>query len=887
MLKSNKRIILISIVTLFLSNLLTAQTKNKICSSEYINFNNNWYFSETDSYDYSLTTFKPDQAGWKKLDLPHGWSIKQDFDKKLEACTAFMPGGIGWYSKYFKTTINDDQHCFIVFDGVYNNAEFWINGMKIGEHPFGYSPIYYDLSNYLKPKGEINRISVRVNHSRYADSRWYSGSGIYRNVDLYITDNVYIPVWGTYITTPIVSKKLSKVNIKTSINCNGHDAISYGRGSNIQNATIKPEETHMIKGVVTTDIYNAKGKKIASSSKNFEIADSTINNSICVSQDIDIKNVKLWDCEHPYLYTANTYLTINGYKQKDHRKNFGFRTIRFDKDKGFFLNDKFTRIKGVCLHHDAGLVGAAVPKDVWKRRLKLLKDAGCNAIRTSHNPVSYEFLDLCDQMGFLVQEEFYDEWDLPKDKRYNMQDKEVDYITRGHSEHFQKWSERDLKNTMLRDRSHPCIFQWSIGNEIEWEYPGNRLATGIFTEKDLKGKMDWTLWRGTVPPNTPSEVRAFWKDYLKKHPQKYLIEETANKLAGWTREMDITRPVTANCILPTSSFETGYTDVLDVVGFSYKAQKYPYFKKTYPNKTMMGTENVCRWYEWKAVLDHKFIAGIFLWTGIDYLGECRTKDWPRKATANALLDVAGFPRGSYYQFKSLWSNEASIAIYTQTETKSIFKNDGDGHAVYKKKDYWKLAPRPWQNVNPYWNYTKETKTIVEIYSNCQEIELFLNGKSQGIQYLKDQPDHVYKWPVKYMPGKLVAKGVYNGKKVTQSLETTGPAVAIKLIADRHRMSANNTDVTHVVAKLIDAEGREVKNYDTNITFEIDGEYRFLGTDCGDSRKMKNFTSRICPTAFGKCLLEIQATHKDGVCNISASSENGQLKSKPITIKIEK
>jgi hypothetical protein len=822
------------------------------------NFNKDWLFTLYDSAEYALTTYNP--SDWRKLDLPHDWSIEHDFDESLEGCTAFLPGGIAWYSKKFTTVINENKKCYIIFDGVYNNAEFWINGMRIGNHPYGYAPIFYDLTDLLAPEGEENRISVRVDHSRYADSRWYTGSGIYRNVQLLIVDKLHIPVWGTFITTPEVTKDKASVNVQLGVK-NDYDL--------------------QMEGSLVTDIFNPEGEKVANVSTPISLI---AQQKSVVTQKVNLINPALWGVDSPQLYVAKTRVLVSNKVLEERITRFGIRNIHFDKDKGFFLNGESMKIKGVCLHHDAGVVGTAVPKDVWKRRLILLKEGGCNAIRCSHNPASDEFLDLCDELGFLVQNEFYDEWDLPKDKRYNMQDKEVDYITRGHSEHFQVWAEPDLKNTMLSSRNHPSIFQWSIGNEIEWTYPGNRGASGIFKETDENDKMDWTLWRTKTPPHTPEQVREYWKNFPK---QTFSIGETAAKLAKWTREMDTTRLVTANCILPTSSFETGYTDVLDVVGYSYKPHKYDYFKKTYPDKAMMGTENVPRYYEWKAVVERDFIAGLFLWTGVDYMGECRANHWPVKVTPHGPIDVAGFPRGSYYMFKALWRDDIPvISMYTQTAKKSIYKKDENGKLVEKKKDYWKLAPREWQAVNPYWNYSKDELTIVEVYSNCEEVELFQNGKSLGKQYLKNQEDYTYKWAVNYKDGKLLAKGVKSGEKAVTVLETVGEPVAVRLTADRNKMSANNTDVVHVVAQLLDKKGREVKNVDSEITFNIEGAHRFLGTDCGNTAKLKNFKGKTVPTEFGKCLLILQSTNVASIVTVTAQSKDGKLKSEAFKLIIE-
>ncbi|MFR9625880.1 MAG: glycoside hydrolase family 2 TIM barrel-domain containing protein [Rikenellaceae bacterium] len=820
-------------------------------------FNDGWLFTLNDSEDYRLTTFDP--SDWRTVDLPHDWSIELTFSAENEGCTGFAAGGIGWYSKIFDTPITKGERCYIIFDGVYNNADFWINGIKIGEHPFGYTPIYYDLTPLLAPSGESNRISVRVDHSRYADSRWYTGSGIYRNVDLLITKELHIPVWGTYVTTPEVSSQLATVEIKVDV---------------------KNDSPTTQKGEVISEIYSPKGTLVATVATHFSIEAGASTSTISTAS---IPSPELWSIDDPKLYNIKSRVVAEGESQGERTTTIGIRSIRFDKDSGFYLNGESMKIKGVCLHHDAGLVGAAVPKDVWRRRLVTLKEMGCNAIRTAHNPPSDEFLDLCDELGFLVQSEFYDEWDLPKDKRYNMQDKQIDYITRGHSENFQQWAEVDLKNTMLSSRNHPSIFQWSIGNEIEWTYPGNRSATGFFKGTDKNGKMDWTLWRVPTPPNSPEQVREFWANYPE---QTFDMGATATKLATWTRQMDTTRPITANLILPTSSLESAYAEVLDVVGFSYKETKYDYFREIYPERTFMGTENVVRWYEWKAVLDHDYISGIFLWTGVDYMGECRTNFWPLKVTPHGPLDIAGFPRGSYYAFQSFWTDQPVLEIYTQTEKLSTFKKDESGKAIEKKLDGWKLAPREWQKVNPYWNYAEGKATIVEIYSNCSSVELFQNGKSLGVQQLDDQDDRIYKWAVDYKRGKIVAKGVYNGRKVERSLESLGEATAIRLTPDRNSMYANNIDVLHIEAQLVDNKGRAIKHQEAEITFEIEGNYRFLGTDCGDTTKYDTFRSMSSSTNFGRSLLAIQSTYKGGNVTITAKDKSGNIICrKPLTITI--
>lgn len=824
-------------ITLFyiFSNVVILHAKE---NKNVINFNNNWKFQLSDSANYSFINYNDDS--WRLLNLPHDWSVEFPFDSiKGEGCTGYLPGGIGWYSKHFTTQINDNQKCFIVFDGVYNNSEYWINAKKIAIHPYGYSPILLDITDYLNPKGQDNRIAVRVDHSRYADSRWYTGSGIYRNVKMTITDKAFIPVWGTYITTTSVTKEKATVNIQ----------IEFKN----EYATSKNAE-------INTAFINSSGVKVAETKTVLQLA---ANSKKEIEQQCQINQPALWSVDHPNLYKAISTVRIEGNEVQKYITSFGIRTIRFDADKGFFLNGKNMKIKGVCLHHDAGIVGAAVPKDVWRRRLQTLKEGGCNAIRMSHNPASDELLDLCDEMGFLVQEEFFDEWDYPKDKRLNMKEKSVDYITRGYTEHFQEWGERDLKIVMRRDRNRACIFQWSIGNEIEWTYEGNKEATGFFGA-DANGGYFWNQ-----PPYSKERIR----ENLTKMPvTTYNIGKTAQKLANWTREMDSTRPVIANCILPSVSFESGYADALDIVGFSYRRVMYDYAKKNYPDKCIMGTENLGQWHEWKAIQERDFVSGTFLWTGIDYMGE-RNGLWPVKSLASGLLDLAGFEKPSYYMMQSLWTEKPMLAIFSQKIDKSIFKVDEKKNVVEKKKNAWERALWIWHDVNNHWNYSKNDSVIVEIYSNCETIELFQNGKSLGKKNLKDFADHIYKWAVNFKVGKLLARGMKDGKKVEATVCTTTEPAAIKISIDKKELMPDGTQVAHVTAQLVDKKNKEIKWTDELIEFNVQGSCKVLGVDNGKPDNVTPFQTTKVLTNQGRCMLILQAGFEKSEITVSAKSKN--------------
>ncbi|AWG22686.1 glycoside hydrolase family 2 [Flavobacterium faecale] len=777
------------------------------------------------NFDWNFKLENSSQSNWKNVNLPHDWSVGFSFDSiKGEGATGYLLGGIGWYKKDFKVKPSKNETTYILFDGVYNNSTLWLNDKKLGEHPYGYSPFFYDLSAYLN--NNSNQIKVKVDHSRYVDSRWYTGSGIYRNVKLVTKNNLHIPIWGTYITTPQVSLQESKVHLEVKVKNN-----------------FDKDETF---DIITT-ILDGKGQKVAEQSTKGKVSSKKETK---FNIDTTVKNPKLWDVVSPSMYTAQFKIVQNGKTVDENQTKFGIRTIKFDANTGFYLNGQNMKIKGVCLHHDAGLVGAAVPEGVWRRRFEKLKEAGVNAIRISHNPGSDEFISLCDEMGIMVQDEFFDEWDNPKDKRKNMKEQSVDAITRGYGEHFQEWAERDLKNTMLAHRNHPSIIQWSIGNEIEWTYERNAKATGFFDNMDWSGNYFWSL-----PPNSIETI----KENLRSLPrEKYDIGETAKKLAKWTKEMDTTRYVIANCILPSSSYESGYADALDMIGYSYRRVVYDYGHKNYPKLPIMGTENVAQWHEWKAIMERPFISGTYLWTGIDYLGEAN-KQWPKKGIDSGILDYAGFEKPSYHMMKSLWNDAPELYIATQRLEKSIYKiNEQTGEPVEKKKNGWETALWVWHDVNEHWEYQSGDKTIVEIYSNCDEVELFLNDKSLGKKRLIDFDDRIYKWAVPFQAGKLTARGTKSGKTISSERVTPTEAYRVQLTTDKTSLSADGYDVAHIVAQVVDKDNNPVKTVNPTITFSIDGNVKILGVDNGAVDNVQDFQSNTITTSKGRCLLIVQS-----------------------------
>ena len=839
-----------NVVALIMALLVFSCTKVETTAQED-NFNLDWNFHLSEK-EVQFNTIA--DSLYKKVNIPHDWVIEGEFDESLgldAMATGWIKGkGYGYYTKKFDKAINNDELVYVLFDGVYNNSTIFINGHKLGFHPYGYSPFYFEISKYLNKDGKNNVLGVQIDHSRFADSRWYSGAGIYREVALITDKKLHIPVWGTFITTPEVSKEKAKVKIELTI----------------ENAFAKDE-----KAEITTSILDQNKNEVAVVSQNIDIAKESKKE---ISQETVINTPKLWGIENPSLYTAVTTIKKDGKVFDSYETRFGIRSIKFDTNTGFFLNGENMKIKGVCLHHDVGLVGAAVPKGVWERRLQILKDGGCNAIRVSHNPASKVLLEVCDEMGLLVQDEFFDEWDNPKDKRYNMNEKKsTDYITRGYVEHFQEWAHKDLTNTMLSHRNHPSVFQWSIGNEIEWTYPRNATTTGFFDNMGWQGDYFWS-----EPPHSVEKI----KELMETLPRgKYDIGKTAQKLSKWTKAIDTTRPVIANCILPSSSHLSGYTDALDIVGYSYRRVLYDYGHKNYPNKPIMGTENVAQYHEWKAIMEKPFISGTFLWTGADYMGEIRNS-WPTRVQPSGMLNTASFPKGSYYMMKSLWTKEPMLHIATQTIEKSLYKIENDV-LVEKQKDGWKHYLWSWQSVNEHWNYNDGDTVVTEIYSNCDTVELFLNGKSLGKRDLSKSVDHILKWVTPYKEGTLVAKGYKDGKVIESKVVTAKKASKIGLTAETTTIKSNNEDVVHIVAELFDDKGNPVKTDPKEITFTINGEAKLLGVDSGWQNSVEKFQSNKGTTHNGKILLIIQAKDKAGVINITANAEGIESSAVNITI----
>ncbi|MFI3249023.1 MAG: glycoside hydrolase family 2 TIM barrel-domain containing protein [Rikenellaceae bacterium] len=811
------------------------------CNSEVTierehDFNFDWKFTEL-ADTTTLTNLPLADADWRDVRLPHDWSVEHSFDENLEGCTGYLPGGVGVYQKHFVTTSDaDKKSTFILFDGVYNNAKFWLNGKYLGENPYGYSPTYFELTDILNDVGEENVLTVYVDHSRYADSRWYTGSGIYRNVKLITLNKLHIPIWGTFVTTPTINFAGTIVDIEVTIKNDSPKDEAF----NLTTRIIDNEDVQVAE--VGCDMTLIAGQKKVT------------------NQMVKVRDAKLWDTDNPNMYRAVTTISINGRTVDEYTTPFGIRELIFDKDKGFYLNRKQTNVKGVCLHHDGGLVGTAVPEGVWRRRLEILKEGGVNAIRTSHNPFSEEFLDLCDEMGFLVQNEIFDEMDNPKDKRYNFAEQEPLYRTDGYDKHFQEWGESDLKRTILRDRNHPSVFQYSIGNEIEWTYPEYKEVSGLW---DPGAGGYWNQ----IPKLTPEQMKA---RYDKLPEQKYNLAQTAQRLARWVKEVDTTRPVTANLIIPVASCVTGYAAALDVVGFSYQIAQYDWCKKHFPDMLFTGNENSGYLSEWRSITDNPMVFSMYMWTGIDYMGES-TDSWPQKAWDGDMLDLAGFTKAGFNHFKSIWNDDPTIALQThKAEPKS-------GRKPRKPNTNWNNSLS-----EPIWNYEEGDMVVVEIVTNQPSATLYLNGKSLGEKHLADnQDDLILRWEVPFAAGTLEAKA---GDLATE-LKTAGKAAAIVVDVDKSTLEADGYDVSHIVAQLVDANGVPVRTEEQRITFTMEGDARFMGVDNGWNRSTQDFQSDNVVTHLGQCLAIIQSHRgKSGEVKLTLSAEG--VPSQSVTITVE-
>ncbi len=777
-------------------------------------FNDDWKFHLGEATGAEQPAFAA--AAWTSLRLPHDWAIAGPFDRALNPHTGALPiAGVGWYRKSFRLPASARGHFVAVeFDGAMANAQVWLNGKLLGGRPYGYIGFGFDLTPYLHWGSEPNVLAVRL-APEVDSSRWYPGAGIYRNVWLDITGAVHVAHWGTYVTTPDVSAQGATVAVRTEVRNRGSAAAGV---------------------LIRARVLDAAGLAVAESTEPLNVAP---DQTATVASRLAVPQPQLWDVDRPYLYSLVTEVLESGAVVDHTVTPFGIRSIAFDRLKGFLLNGQVVRLHGVCLHHDLGALGAVVNRRATERQLQILKGAGVNAIRTSHNPPSPELLEYADRLGFLVMDEAFDMWRIPK-------------VRNGYSKYYDEWSERDVRDMVRRDRNHPSVIMWSIGNEI----PEQGSADG-------------------------------WKE--------------ARRLSGFFHAEDPTRPTTSAFNNPDDAIRNKLADEVDIPGFNYSPNRYQRILDAHPGWVIYGSETAScvssrgvyhlplEKYEkhaslqissydiiappWAYCPDVEFdaqerIAGLlgeFVWTGFDYLGEPtpyfddaadRSRDWPARSSYFGMVDLAGFPKDRYFLYQSVWTKAPMVHLL------------------------------------PHWNWPgHEGQAIpVMVYSNAEEVELFLNGVSLGVQKTRSvavelpvgsniSATHTFSskyrllWQVPYRPGVLRAVARTGGQEVARTeVHTAGAAARVQLVADRSKIHADGDDLSFITARVEDADGQLVPEADSLITFRVSGAGTIEAVDNGNAATVEDFHADHRHAFNGLALLIVRSRPgQAGVIRVTAIS----------------
>ena len=788
-----------------------------------------------DGGEYTQLTY--DDSSWRVLNLPHDWGIEGPFVQDLPGETAKLEWfGVAWYRKQFDVNASDSKkHFFLEIEGAMSYSTVWCNGELVGGWPYGYASYQVDLTPYIKV-GEKNQLAIRLDNPNIS-SRWYPGGGIYRNVWLTKTNAIHVDQWGTFVTTPKVTKEAAEVNVKVALvnEANDHSKVLLRSSIYAQDAS---------GDLVGNSLATVEQKICACSSK-------------AVDQKITLENPKFWDVEHPHMYVVKTEVLKEGEVCDTYLTPFGVRTFEFTADDGFHLNGRRVQLKGVCMHHDHGALGAAFHTRAMERQIEILKEMGVNAIRTSHNPPAQEMLDLCDRMGILVLDEFVDTWVQPKKEN-------------GYSRIFVDWNEQDLRAFMRRDRNHPSVIAWSIGNEVGEQHNQQGIVIG--------------KWLSTV-----------------------------------VREEDSTRPSTIGNDNPNAGFN-GFERVADIFGYNYKPYLYAKFKEANPEIPLYGSETAScistrgeylfpvgndksggkigffmSSYDlyapgWACPPDTEFegqdrvkaSAGEFVWTGFDYLGEptpftadmtvlsnyhseeeraAAEKDLkeagkltvPSRSSYFGIVDLAGFKKDRFYIYQANWRPELPMA-----------------------------------HILPHWNWDerKGEVTPVHVYTSGDEAELFLNGKSLG-RKAKGEFEYRLRWDdVVYEPGVLKVIAYKNGEKWAEDVvKTTGKAVQLSAEADRTAMKADGHDLIFVTVDVCDREGLMVPQADNKIEFEVKGAAEIVATDNGDQTSHASFLNPYINAFNGKALVILRSV-KGKTGNITLKAKSKGLKTAQVKLKAE-
>jgi beta-galactosidase len=772
-------------------------------------FDDGWKFFRGGAQNAESVKF--DDSKWRTVNLPHDWSIedlpgkKSPFDPKAigQVGTGFTVGGTGWYRKSFPVSADKKgKRIVIAFDGVYMNSAVWVNGEPVGSHPYGYTGFSFDITEKIR-FGEQNIIAVQVRNEGQ-NSRWYSGSGIYRHVWLKTLDPVHIAPWGIYITTPVIEESSAQVKIRTTV-------------ANEANVSAELK--------IVTHILDAAGEEVG-----IKQSEETVerNKDTAVNQEITIAAPQLWSPESPVLYSAVSEIYVNGKPTDRSKTKFGIRSISFDAVHGFSLNGKPVKLQGGCVHHDNGPLGSKAYDRAEKRRVEILKAAGFNAIRCSHNPPSPTFLDACDRLGMLVMDEAFDMWRLENNP--------YDYHL-----YFDNWWEKDIEGLVVRDHNHPSVILWSIGNEI----------------RDME-----------TPP----------------------VIAVEKMLAQKVRQLDPTRPVTAavNNLRPQKD---EFFSNLDVCGYNYAIggdhggqDIYAQDHARIPNRVMLGSESYAMetFGAWMAVEDHPYVVGDFVWTAFDYIGEAsigwrgywqESNFFPWNLAYCGDIDICGWRRPQSFYREALWKQN-KLALFVKSPAPSF--------PVNPARQSW--SKWEWHDVVDDWNWKGYERKPLEVsaYSSCEEVELFLNGKSLGKKKTDRSTEFMAHWNVPYQAGELRAVGYSGGKAIRYStLRTAGKPANLKLSADHKQLAADGEDLSYITVQVCDSNGLRNPKANNLIRFKIAGPGTIIAVGNANPMSLESFQLPERKAWRGKCLVIIKTKRNAGSIELEAFA-NGM---KPAKIRL--
>ncbi len=790
-------------------------------------FDYGWRFTKGEAEGAENPKFN--DSKWLSVDLPHDWSIEGEFsqDNPCFSRGGWLPTGKCAYRKSFKVDKADEgRRLVIYFDGAYRNSTVYINGEKLGFRPMGYIAFHYDMTPHIK-FGEVNTLTVKLDNSSQPGSRWFTGTGIYRHVYLIKSEKLHIPVWGNYITANEVKGDTATVRFETTIN---------------------NEDGEAKECKLRYTISDAEGRPVATQCTEIESVEAGKSN--VVKSAIELVSPKLWCTERPYLYNIKTELVAKcGKVLQSEQTKSGIRTFYFSYEDGFRINGKPLKIKGVCLHHAGGAMGAAIHRATIVRQMEKLKAMGCNSVRTAHNAFSEEFLNVCDSMGMLVMSETFDEWIDVKKPTVMVNGVKKNIPIDYYAKIFEEWAYRDFTDHIMRDRNHPSIYTWCIGNEIETLHhdEGTPIAfklAKIAHELDYRPVSNgahgygWNRWPKDAPV-AASDIYGY--NYIKAEGL-----DKERKLRPYARAI-ITEHESAQGFLPRGTYfinkeqEKAWWDKL---GY----EKDGSFTWATVRRDYIGTAAIDAWRE---VKHRDYVMGIYIWTGWDYLGEVIPFGWPARSSSFAPIDLAGFPKDGFYFYQSQWSDTPMVHIF------------------------------------PHWNWKGQEGAPIKIsgFTNGDEVELFINGKSQGKR--KNCLDKVeyQTWDVKYEPGELRAVSYRNGAKIAEKvIRTSGEAVSVVTELSKRVMSKGGQDLIYVECTLLDKDGNEVPTANNMLNFKVTGAATVAGVDNGDNMCLEPFKGTSHSAFNGKCLVILESTAKAGDATLTISGKG--LKSSVVKVKSE-